>query len=168
MTGRAADSRMSQNQRGAVLVIGLLMLLILTVVGVASMKSSVLDERIAANSQFRTMAFQAAESALAEFATPAAIDTFVQSGDSATAVAQPSYVVNASAEGVGERSVTVNVTIARDGETTARGTTLNVGAQTMVMRVYRFTAQATVAGTRATATHHLALGRLEPVIEGQQ
>ena len=162
-------SRISANpasQRGAVLAIGLLMLLVLTVIGVAAMKSSVLDERIAANSQFRMMAFQAAESALAEHARPEAIDTYVQT--SAEEVANTSYTVNASAEVGGEREVNVRVTIDQDRDVVAKGASLNIGGQRMIMRVYRFTATARVADTRAEAIHHLALGRLEPVIEGQE
>lgn len=156
----------SGSQRGAVLAIGLLMLLVLTVVGVGAMKSSVLDERVAANSQFRMLAFQAAESALAEHAKPEAIDTFVRTG--LADVAQTTYQMNASTEAASARDVEVNVTIARDLDVTAKGASLNVGGQRMMVKVYRFTAIATVADTRASATHHMALGRLEPFIEGQE
>jgi len=56
-------------QQGAVLVVSLFLLLIMTLTVVASMKSSILEEKMAGNQRDRTIAFQAAESALrgAEF-----------------------------------------------------------------------------------------------------
>lgn len=53
-----------KNERGAVLIIALIMLLILTVLGVAVMESSVIEERMAGNAIDRNRAFQAAETAL--------------------------------------------------------------------------------------------------------
>ena len=51
-------------QRGAVLVLGLILLLILTLLGVSTMQGSVFDEKMAGNSKDRNFAFQSAESAL--------------------------------------------------------------------------------------------------------
>lgn len=48
-------------QKGAVLIIGLIMLLLLTVIGLASMRGSELQERMAGNSRDKNLAFQAAE-----------------------------------------------------------------------------------------------------------
>lgn len=53
-----------QKQKGAVLIIALVMLLILTVLGVAVMESSVIEERMAGNAIDRNRAFQAAEATL--------------------------------------------------------------------------------------------------------
>ena len=53
-------------QRGAVLVFSLIFLLIFTVLGVSSMSSSILEEKMTTNSYDRTLAFQAAEAALRE------------------------------------------------------------------------------------------------------
>jgi type IV pilus assembly protein PilX len=58
-----ADTRRSR-QCGAVLVVSLLLLLIMTVIGVAAMSTNSLEERIAGNLGDRDLAFQAAESAL--------------------------------------------------------------------------------------------------------
>lgn len=52
------------NQRGAVLVVGLLLLVVLTLIGVASMQSTTLQERMAANMREQEQAFQSAEAAL--------------------------------------------------------------------------------------------------------
>jgi len=54
----------STTQRGAVLVISLLILLVMTILGVSSMSSTTLQERMANNNNQRQIAFQAAEAAL--------------------------------------------------------------------------------------------------------
>ncbi len=51
-------------QRGVVLVVSLIMLLVMTLIGITSMNSSVLEEKMAGNMHNRNQAFQAAESAL--------------------------------------------------------------------------------------------------------
>jgi|GEM_PF-5723487 len=53
-----------QKQKGVVLVIGLLMLLVITMVGVTAMSGTTANERMTANYQFQTLSFQAAESAI--------------------------------------------------------------------------------------------------------
>lgn len=50
------------DQRGAALIISLIVLLVLTLIGVAGMNTSVMQERMAVNSQNSNRAFQAAES----------------------------------------------------------------------------------------------------------
>jgi len=60
--------RGSKQQQGIVLVVGLVMLISLTLIGVTAMKSTTIDERIAANTQFKAIAFQVAESILADSA----------------------------------------------------------------------------------------------------
>ena len=51
-------------QRGAVLVIGMLILLVMTILGVTSMSTSTLQEKMAGNNKDRTIALQGAEDAL--------------------------------------------------------------------------------------------------------
>ena len=51
-------------QSGAALFVALIMLLLMTIIGVTSMKSTVLEEKMAGNMINRGFAFQAAESAL--------------------------------------------------------------------------------------------------------
>jgi len=51
-------------QHGAVLVVSLLMLLVMTILGIAGMGTSNLEQRMAANNYDRNIAFQAAELAL--------------------------------------------------------------------------------------------------------
>lgn len=51
-------------QRGAVLLISLMILLIMTVIGIAAMSTTTMEEKMAANNQQRQQALQAAETAL--------------------------------------------------------------------------------------------------------
>lgn len=60
-------TRRSQ-QSGVVLVVGLILLIAMTLIGVTAMKLTTLDERIAFNTHMRAGTFQAAESALIEAA----------------------------------------------------------------------------------------------------
>ncbi len=48
-------------QKGAVLIVGLIMLLLLTIIGLASIRGSELQERMASNTRDKNLAFQAAE-----------------------------------------------------------------------------------------------------------
>lgn len=52
-------------QSGAVLVLGLVMLTVLTLIGVSSMSNSTLEMKVASNQQQHNVAFQAAQSRLA-------------------------------------------------------------------------------------------------------
>lgn len=56
--------RVVGQQRGAALIVSLIVLLVLTLIGVAGMNTSVLQERMAVNSQNANRAFQAAESTI--------------------------------------------------------------------------------------------------------
>jgi type IV pilus assembly protein PilX len=53
-----------KRQQGAALIIGLIILVVLTLIGVQAMRSSIVQERMAGNMRERNVAFQAAEAAL--------------------------------------------------------------------------------------------------------
>lgn len=55
-----------KSQRGAVLIVSLLFLIVLTVLGLASVRSTTMQERMAFNSREQNLAFQAAEAAMQE------------------------------------------------------------------------------------------------------
>ena len=57
---------LKSSQQGATLVIGLVMLILLTIIGVTSMRTTTLEERMAGNLRDHNQAFQAAEAALRE------------------------------------------------------------------------------------------------------
>ncbi|MCC5858552.1 MAG: hypothetical protein JJT90_10370 [Ectothiorhodospiraceae bacterium] len=55
-----------RRERGAALIISLLLLLVMTLIGVTAMQTSTLQERMAGNTRDRNLAFQSAEAALRE------------------------------------------------------------------------------------------------------
>jgi len=55
---------MKVRQRGATLIISLLMLTLMTLIGVTAMQGRILEEKMAGNLQEQQRAFQAAEAAL--------------------------------------------------------------------------------------------------------
>lgn len=58
--------KMAHQQQGAVLAVALILLLVITVIGVSTFQATGLEEKMAANAQFKSIAFQGSESAIAE------------------------------------------------------------------------------------------------------
>lgn len=68
-----------KHQSGAVLVVSLVMLLLLTIISVAGMQTTSLEEKMTGNQRDRNLAFQATESAVRageDFLTQATLPTF--------------------------------------------------------------------------------------------
>lgn len=63
MRARPAPARRGR-QRGAALIVGLVLLMVLTVLAVSAMRTATLDLTMAGNAQFRENAFQLAESGI--------------------------------------------------------------------------------------------------------
>lgn len=61
---RTTASVTRRRQQGAALVIGLIILVVLTLIGVQAMRTNIVQERMAGNMRERNVAFQAAEAAL--------------------------------------------------------------------------------------------------------
>jgi len=71
-----------RKQQGVVLVIGLLMLLLITILGVSAMSTTSSNERTTGNNQFATVSFQAAESAIKSmFSRPDVEPTITDTAD---------------------------------------------------------------------------------------
>jgi type IV pilus assembly protein PilX len=64
MNLNSASPTRGKRQQGVVLVVSLLMLLVLTLIGLAATRSTTLEERMTANQNDTAVAFQAAEAAL--------------------------------------------------------------------------------------------------------
>ena len=74
---------MAAYQSGAVLIISLIMLLLLTIIGTSSIQTTSLEEKMAGNLRDRNLAFQAAESGLRAgeaFLTQATLPSFTSAG----------------------------------------------------------------------------------------
>ena len=66
MIKQSPDISVPRKQRGAILVVALIFLLVMTVLILASVRGGVMQERMASNLYDRSLAFQAAEAALRE------------------------------------------------------------------------------------------------------
>jgi len=58
-----------RNQRGAALIVVLILLMVMTLLGLASLRGTLMEERMAANMYDRSLGFQAAEAAMREAET---------------------------------------------------------------------------------------------------
>jgi len=67
---RSMKQRSINKQRGAVLVMSLVMLTVLTLIGVSSMSSSTIEMKVSSNSQQHDIAFQAAQTIIDIAASP--------------------------------------------------------------------------------------------------
>ena len=84
-----------RRQRGAVLIVSLILLVVLTLLGVTSMNTTSLEEKMAANSQTTTRAFQTAETGLSiAFNDNAAYDLSGAYDPSSSTVSNTSDVVD--------------------------------------------------------------------------
>jgi len=64
MMKNTRNRALPKKQKGAVLVVGLVMLLVITVLGVSGMNGAALELTMAGNTQFHQQAFQAAETGI--------------------------------------------------------------------------------------------------------
>ena len=63
---KATDMQFPRSQRGAALMVVLILLLIMTLLGLTSLRGTMMEQRMSANAYDRNLSFQAAEAALRE------------------------------------------------------------------------------------------------------
>lgn len=152
------------HQQGAALIVVLMLLVIITVLGIASMRGAIMQERMAANIMTRGMAFQVAEAGLrqAEMIARDAELTFDASGCNAGRCADASwdvagfwgdggagYQTGTAVEIGGGRSISPRFVIENFGRTSVGGASStcidlsqNFCATGAVQNVYRITSYA--------------------------
>jgi len=130
-------------QHGAVLVIGLLILLVLTLLGVTSMSTSTMEERMSSNSMNANFAFQMAETAVTSAMKN--LTTVVTAMNSANAVSGPTVTY-----GSGNLAATGNSQVTYVGEGVAEG--FSIGLTQGTYAAHHFQVQATGTVTAANAT----------------
>jgi len=132
-------------QRGAVLAISLLILLVMTMIGVASMGSTTLQEKMANNNNQRQIAFQAAEAALrageAFLAANIGSVTDLATNFNATAPVPGLYSERAPVVGVATYPLPVGTNIFNDAGWLIPGNAIQVVSLTNVTQQPRFIIQ---------------------------
>lgn len=104
MNTQAMKQRSIDKQRGAVLVMALVMMTVLTLIGVSSMNSSTIELKVSSNTQQHDIAFQAAQSIIDIAASP---DTPLNTNDYQvfeTDDTQPGYEQNLAYTGSSGKS----------------------------------------------------------------
>jgi type IV pilus assembly protein PilX len=137
LRGKASTIR----QRGAALVVGMILLLILTVLGVSGMNSSVFGLTMASNAQFFQNAFQAAETG---------IDIAIDQRNYTTLTPA---ILPVTPLGDGTYNTTATVTFQQNTPVPDRG--FSLGVNTGMVQAFHFDVVATgTAPENASSTHN--------------
>lgn len=115
-------------QRGAVLVVSLIVLLLLTILAITASNTATLQERMASNAQEANVAFQAAESGLSSMVTPLQKSSTTPSSDALVSLIYP------------DRTIRVRTTSVENLD----GYTLDVKEGTPITIVYDMSSRATL------------------------
>jgi Tfp pilus assembly protein PilX len=152
-----------QRERGIALVVGLILLLILTVLGLTAIRATSLQERMSANNQQQTVTFQAAEQGirlmmaeLRHFISPPgglSCSTLLLCADQNLTGASITRVPVTNSYGT-----STTATIASAGTGPSSGTSLDVSSP-LAKCLYTITSTATQAGANATDTHIQGVSR---------
>ncbi|HGG59386.1 MAG TPA: hypothetical protein ENK26_05635 [Gammaproteobacteria bacterium] len=160
----------ASQQQGIALIVGLILVVALTLVGVTAVRLATTDERIAANSLYGAVAFQAAESALTEASDEKTIhelivDCVEHGCETPREVKRYRYPVDV---GGGSVNATAVVTLSEDQVWKQRslsweGSSLGVGVANFNVRVFRLQADGEgPPNSNAKARHFLGVGRIVP------
>jgi len=118
-------------QNGAVLVMSMLMLLIMTMIGVTTMNTATMEEKMSANSMNSNISLQASESA---------VDAALNDTNNLVLALNSSTAIAISVD-LGDPNITANATILYKGATIAPG--FSFGANQGTFSTYQFEAEGT-------------------------
>lgn len=146
-----------RRQSGVALFVGLIMLLLISIIGVAGVRSVVMEKNMAANNQFEMIVFQGAESAIEGVLADA--DAFVEAINTATGESPP------------ERSFTLDhadnsFTIASSAIISAGIPQVPIGFTLGDFVSYPFTvtSSSSIASINATDTHVQTANKVAPYL----
>ena len=148
-------------QKGAVLIVSLMILLVLTVLGISGLSGASLQERMAHNFQQALVAFQSAESAISRAVIAGNPDTdtyYVQASDpleSARQVGLGNTVTYANPDTYAANTTTTVAYVG--GGNRCPGTSFVLGCNK-----FNITVTATIAATNTSATHVQTVERTAP------
>jgi type IV pilus assembly protein PilX len=146
--------KFARTEQGAALIVGLLLLLVLTILGISGMNTASLEFIMAGNEQFKNNAFQAAETGIQSVAV--ASNNFVAS-DTAPPTTTTGNAISGSAD-----TYDATVVFVGKGNTLAGNSTGTSGAATQFAGYY-FTITGTgrsARGAQATNVQGIGLNRL--------
>jgi type IV pilus assembly protein PilX len=156
---RNTQHKFARAEQGAALIIGLLLLLVLTILGISGMNSASLEFIMAGNEQYKNNAFQAAETGIQSVAINS--DNFIAS-DAAPPITTTGNVIVGSND-------TYNATVTFVGKgNTLSGNGIGISGAATQFAGYYFTITGTglsARGAQATNIQGIGLNRLnDPTI----
>lgn len=164
--------KLKLRQRGTVLIVSLLILLVMTIIGVSAVSTTSLEEKMASSFQQVEVAFQAAEStinAVFQDGTPGSqgydgtSDPLVDAVSAGVGAVTTTRTFNMDPNNYqANTTVTGTATISYSGETAAPGYSMKVGGGGIADHIFTVTATATIAATNASSTHQQGIARTGP------
>lgn len=150
MASIARNSMNYSRQQGAVLLVGLLILLLATLISVAAMNNSNLQERMASNAQNLNQTFQTAQSAIDNKMSNIDYSEMSQAIATATAT-NPTWPT--SSFSLGNSSVTTTVTMKYRGEGLSKGNSMTAdeGASNIPPQIFELLATSQMSGNNAAS-----------------
>jgi type IV pilus assembly protein PilX len=142
------------SQKGATLVVGLLILLLATLVSVSAMTDSNLQEKMAANAQNTNRAFQAAESAIESNLTSIEAGSLTVLTQAINVYLNGSGTLPTSTVSLADSDISANVQFEVVGLNHPPGQTLNAeeGTNNLTSYTFQMTSEVTLSGSSAETT----------------
>lgn len=149
----------AHNQTGIALIMALIMLLLITIIGVASVRMTKVDTQLSGNSMFSLMVFQGAESALGKIGSSKDISNIREAAKKRSTTDAPfqvpdSYFTPADTVNDGAKLTAKVEIIYEDSVDGLYGNIPNsTGSGGFINHIYRTTAESRLSATAAKAIH---------------
>lgn len=153
------------------LIVGLMLLLIMTILGIAAMRGTFQQERMSANNQQQTVTFQGAEAAIRSVmdelravmpspsgTTQSILITALNNGTSPTST----QLANTQRTATTGNSTTNSATMIFVGTSPMAGFRMGVDSASYVAYNFMINATSTQANTSASSTHQQGIARVGP------
>lgn len=139
-------------QQGVALIVGLVLVTALTLIGVTAVKLTTLDERIAANNQYKKITFQAVESILTEVTTLERM----QAGNFTEVREYPAGIRT-----IDDPMIQANTSLISVQNVSFPGSSIGEGnAAPFKLRVFRIQGSSELEAVNAKAVHNLGIGTI--------
>lgn len=150
-----ANREIARTQRGAALVIGMILLLVLTVLGISGLVTAALELQMAGNAQYEEQAFQAAEAGIENVLVDPSLSTSWTLANMTNSSASTYAEQNSQAYVSG--STTEQFQTSTHYDTSAGGTTVPGGGFSLGtgLEAYHFTTESTGTAPRGSRDAHV-------------
>ena len=150
-----SNRQMARTQRGAALVIGMILLLVLTVLGISGLVTAALELQMAGNTQYEEQAFQAAEAGIENVLVDPSLSTSWTLANMTNS--SSSTYAEQNSQGYVSGSTTEQFRVSTHYDTSAGGTTVPGGGFSLGtgLEAYHFTTESTGTAPRGSRDAHV-------------